>query len=676
MGTACNTLASNASCTVELRFAPLTASDITGTIFVQAVPSDGTATLTGIGYLSAYGMGQGTLTIAGSQSGNLLNFGQVQSGQALGKILTLTNANPAGSAPITVRRVTSAPPFLSTTTCGSPLAVGQSCTVTVHYAPSNQVSIGTPSPTSTTDTGLLTLESDAGSSPDLINLAGNGGPVAVSSPTNTTPIATFTLSQSSLTFPTVAVGNSTPAQTVILNNTGNSTLHLVAAITTPDYTATSTCATVLPGTTCTFSVASTPQNAGTHLSALEAATDSTSALEFITLVSSSTPSTLTIAPISLAFGSVQVGSPSTLPVQVTNAGTAPVIFAGISTTGDYAPTGTCPAPGATLAAGASCAILVTFTPNATGTRSGVLSIATSASTLPLTVALGGTGIESQLLISPASLNFGSIALGASANLALILTNSGTAPVSSLGLISTGDFAVTIPCSSTILAAGASCTAQVTFTPTAAGTRNGTLTVVSSDKSSPATVQLTGTGVQSGSITLSVNGTSSATAIVRTGSPASFTLAVTPLGGFTGNVALTCAPVIAGLYITCSLQPSTVALAGSTVTATATLNTISSAELRESLAPGRHPFNPVWCVLVPLAFLSRLRRLKLPRSFHALGPLAALWMFVLLSGCGSNGSGTNSNIHFAPTGTYQYQVTASSTTGVVIAQTVTLNLTVQ
>jgi trimeric autotransporter adhesin len=51
------------------------------------------------------------------------------------------------------------------------------------------------------------------------------------------------------------------------------------------------------------------------------------------------------------------------------------------------------------------------------------------------------------------------------------------------------------------------------------------------------------------------------------------------------------------------------------------------------------------------------------------------MLLTASGCG--GSSVNSNLRFSPSGSYQYQVTASSASGgVQITQTVTLDLTVQ
>ena len=45
-----------------------------------------------------------------------------------------------------------------------------------------------------------------------------------------------------------------------------------------------------------------------------------------------------------------------------------------------------------------------------------------------------------------------------------------------------------------MAAGSSCTVNVTFKPTASGTRTGTLTVTSNANNSPATVSLTGSGI--------------------------------------------------------------------------------------------------------------------------------------------------------------------------------------
>lgn len=671
-GAPCGALAPGASCSFTLQFVPLTNGGITGSVFVEAKPSDGSATLSSIVYLQGFGVGQGVLAISGvPPPGNVLSFGQVNSGGNATQTVTLRNAS--GTVPLTMRRISSAPPFLSTTTCGATLPATQSCTVTVTYAPTNQVAAGTASPPSLNDTGSLVIESDAASSPDVVNLQGQAGAVGVASPANPVVLATYTLSQSSLTFGPTAVGNVSAPQTSTLANTGTLPIHVLGVVTTPDFTVANGCATVLPGASCTFAVTSTPQTAGTHVSALEIQSDSTTSLEFISLIAGGTPAPLTIAPTSLDFGSVNLNvTSSPQAVQVTNTSGAAVIFGAITASGDFLAGGTCPAPAGTLAAGASCTVQVAFTPTQTGNRTGVLSVATSATTLPLTVALRGTGIQSQLVVSPGSLAFGPIVAGASASLQVTLSNTGTAAITNLVLTTTGDYAVTIPCPAATLAPGATCTAQVTFAPTALGARPGTLTVRSSDPRSPVVVPLTGTGVQGGAFDLTVDGASSSSVTVRSGAPATYTLTATPTGGFAGTVALTCAAVVAAQYASCSITPSTLSLGGGAQTAVVTINTLTSIGGNARLETG--PGKVVLALLLPGLFACWGNRRRLSRRIPVLLALLLTAGGLLATGCGS-GPG-NPNLRYTPRGTYQYQVTASSTSGVQVSRTVTLNLSVQ
>jgi hypothetical protein len=78
---------------------------------------------------------------------------------------------------------------------------------------------------------------------------------------------------------------------------------------------------------------------------------------------------------------------------LTNKGAVPFSVSSISLTGTgaawFAQTNNCPA---SLVAGASCVISVTFTPQTALTKSAKLSIATSATSTPLSVSLSGTGI--------------------------------------------------------------------------------------------------------------------------------------------------------------------------------------------------------------------------------------------------------------------------------------------
>src|SRR5205823_5894006 len=83
---------------------------------------------------------------------------------------------------------------------------------------------------------------------------------------------------------------------------------------------------------------------------------------------------------------------------------------------------------------------------------------------------------------------------------VMLTSSGNGPlnISSIAITGTnnGDFAQTNNCG-TSLAANSSCTINVTFTPSASGTRTATLAVTDNASNSPQTASLTGTGATAG-----------------------------------------------------------------------------------------------------------------------------------------------------------------------------------
>ncbi len=704
-GPPCLSLAANGSCAVAITFLPLTNGDVTGTLFAQATPTGGSVspTLNGIGYAEGYGTGDGSLSITGSLSpGGLLDFGQVASGQSANQTLTLTNTGQGSqpNAPVTIRRITSAAPFLSTTTCSATLAVNQTCTVTITYSPLNQVALGSPSPATTSDAGTLVVESDAITSPDIIDLTGSGAAVGVSAPTNTAALAAYTASQGSLTFARTAVGDRSQPQTVDLTNTGTATIHILRLVTTPDFSVQSPCSTLIPGQSCTLTIYFNPQSAGSRIGALEIASDSSTSLDFISLIGGATPSIVSLSASSLDFGSVVHGQSITLPITILNSGTGATTLDAIQATGDYTAISNCPPPGGSLAGNTSCTAQVTFAPKQTGLRAGTFSVSTSSSTLPITAALTGNGIQSQLTIAPTALDFGSIVVGASANLSLKLTNSGTAPMLNLQLTISGDYAITQTCGTTQLAPGASCTVTLTFLPSAAGVRTGALSAASSATVTPTVVPLTGTGVQNGGLQLTVAAasggptSSSATVTVTSGNPAAYSLTVTPLSGFTGTVVLTCTPIGAVLYAACSLLPSSIQLsAGVAQNAAATINTITSVASTTASAAhgagqpagrasetGDHAL-ALLCVLLPglmgLGSLAtrRDRLRKLTRLGLLIWMLVAAALLLTTGGCGG-GVAMNPALRYTPAGTYQYQVTASSTSGVQLTRSVQLTLIVK
>ena len=165
--------------------------------------------------------------------------------------------------------------------------------------------------------------------------------------------------------------------------------------------------------------------------------------------------------------------------------------------GDFSETDNC---GTLLAAGASCIVNVVFKPTADGTRNGSLALVSNFNGLP-TIHLTGTGQAVQVSVSPASLTFLPILVGTpSAVQSVTYTNTGSLPISITGLSTTGDFAQTNTCGTT-LALGATCTASITFTPTARGARTGSLSIAGNFTGTAPVVNLSGTGqVQQGTVT--------------------------------------------------------------------------------------------------------------------------------------------------------------------------------
>jgi hypothetical protein len=96
-------------------------------------------------------------------------------------------------------------------------------------------------------------------------------------------------------------------------------------------------------------------------------------------------------------------------------------------------------------------------------------------------------------VSPGGLTFDAQGVRtASASQPVTLRNTGRAPLIIASITPSGDFSQTNACDGG-LTGGDSCTINVTFTPTAQGTRRGTLTIVDNATGSPQVVRLTGVG---------------------------------------------------------------------------------------------------------------------------------------------------------------------------------------
>ena len=264
----------------------------------------------------------------------------------------------------------------------------------------------------------------------------------------------------------------------------------------------------------------------------------------------------------------------------------------------------------------------------------------------------------------------------SAGQVFAITNTGETPVT-VSIATTGDFAQSNNCTIS-LPVGTSCSINVVFTPTAAGTRTGTITVTSNATVAP--IALTGTAVPPPSFTVADNGTGAATTniTVVAGTNATGTLKFTSTGGFAGAITVTCAPQgTAATGLTCAAtSPVTLAAAGtatSTITITTTAHTTVSGfgSLPRS---GRMLYTLLIVLLAGAAYmLRRAGRNARIGSLFVLLFAAALG----ISGCGSSSHlNTSANPNGTPIGTYNYTVTATTATSGTITKTQTLAITVQ
>jgi phospholipase C len=291
-----------------------------------------------------------------------------------------------------------------------------------------------------------------------------------------------------------AIGTTGPAFTVTLNNNRSTYLKISSIATSKGFTQTNTChSSMNPGAVCLINVtytASAP--AGPVAGALTITDSDSTSPQVVTL--NAIASDLKMSAKSFNFeGNQEIGVTSAAKtLTVENIASSAESITLIQATGDFAQTNTC---GTSLASGAECTITVTFTPTQSGPREGTLYFeSTDAAAVQMLYLVGtGTGV----VYSPvAGLKFPVTPVGStSAPIPLTMTLSSSAPSSLVvgTFTPSAGFAVQTNNCPASLAPGTSCTIDLTFTPTTTGTTSGTLSILSSDFTSPQTVKLQGTG---------------------------------------------------------------------------------------------------------------------------------------------------------------------------------------
>jgi hypothetical protein len=510
------TLAGGANCTINVAFQPSSLGAVTAGLYVYL--SNGTLS-TG---LSGNGIGpQAVFTPT------TLTFGSQRVGtSSAAQNVVLSNS---GTAPLAISTITIGGEFGQTNNCGTTLAVGGSCNIAVTFSPVTRGNL----------TGWISLNSNTAGSSPVTNLSGIGiGPVA-------------TTSVSSLTFGSQNVGTTSSAQAVTLTNTGDATLNISSIQIAGDFAQSGNCSSTLSaGANCTLNVTFTPTGTGTRTGFIVFSDDSVNgSTQQVTLSGTGSTPAASLSPSSLTFAAQRVHTSSAPQiVTLSNPGNATLSISNIAITGDFSQSNNC---GATLIAGGSCSINVTFTPSALGNRAGTLTVNSNAPGGAVVTSLAGTGVGSIASVSPPSLSFAAtmVKMTSSAQ-AVTISNTGAAALNLSSITTSGDFAQTNNCGASV-APGGQCTVSVTFTPTVGGTRSGALTISDDSLSgSPQTVTLSGSGLD-----FSISATPSSIT-VSAGNTANYTTTAKAVGGtFNSAIGFSCSGLPTAA--TCAFTPASV-----------------------------------------------------------------------------------------------------------------------
>ena len=702
-------LAGGASCQISVQFTPTLAGTIPGALNVTSNASPGTEPV------GLTGLGTGSSSSSVSFSKTNLAFGNQEAGStSTQESITLTNQ---GSTSLTVQSVSASAGYASTDTCsGKVLSHTETCGINVKFQPDADFApVDYP--------GAITVMDSDASSPQVVGLSGTG-------------VAPITFSPAALDFGQVLVNSTSAPQTLTLSNNDAATQGFTLAESGGFTVADTTCGSSLgSGATCTADVTFSSRRFqsigyGPINGAMTITPSGSGFLSPQVVNLKACATSIQISPPSFNFGAVAVGSTGTTET-VTVSGT---IFNVSSTAitgadpGDFTITNnTC----ASSVSG-SCTMDVTYAPQASGVRSGTVTVTDDDACSPhqqplsggsskgpfiVTAATGGTGTGT-FSSSPAGIDCGSNGTACSASFTTgtmvtltaipddgshftgwsqACTGAGTCVLDMIsdqqltaGFDLNPDLAVSFPGngSGTVNSnpAGINCTSScdARFTPgtmvlltasPAAGTSFAGWGGACSGTGSCAVTMNSDQSVSANFIAPTFSLSASAPSTLSPGQSTTSNVTLTSVNGFNSTVNFTCsvqpAPALAP---TCGMNPSSATpAANASVSSTLTMNTLAPSFSAIPLV--RRFFYALWLPIGGLAWMGigfSWRPNRKRRLWLAILSCALAAGVVLHAACGSS-SPKQTASGGTPTG--NYTVTITGTSGATQIST-TVTLTVQ
>lgn len=368
------TLAAGSSFTLYIKFSPTSAKASTGYVEVGSNATDSLIKI------SVSGTGVTSTTTSGTFTAlpTSASFGTVTVGSSKNIALTIKNV---GTTSLSISKGTLVGNMYSMTglTLPKTLAAGSYFTLTVKFAPTSVV----------TSTGYVQLATTTNA---VLNVGLSGTGVTSSASSGDTLTATPT----SVNFGSVPVAT-TNSQVVQLKNTGTTAISVSgctvsgAGFKVPNYTYPLY---VGAGQTVNTTVSFTPSSTAGVSGSMTFASNASDKTLIVALTGNggSATRTLSTSTSSLNFGNVTVGKSEMLPVTLKNTGTTSLTISSVTVSGANITTsgGT---GGATLAAGQSATLDVSFSPSQVEMVSGKVVVTSNASDSTLTIAVAGSGVS-------------------------------------------------------------------------------------------------------------------------------------------------------------------------------------------------------------------------------------------------------------------------------------------
>jgi hypothetical protein len=452
-----------------------------------------------------------------------IGFGDIRVGRSVAVPVTVTNIGTTPLSGFAGGGISGA--FGAVQNCAGGVPVGGTCAFTYSFTPTADGPVN--------GSTAFSLTSGAGTQNIPITLSGNGvGALADVSPVG-------------VDFGQVNLGDTATVPVTVDDSSALPLGGFAGGGIAAPFGAFQNCAGgVPPGASCAFTYNFTPSIAG-------AASGSTSfSFNVSNGASQSVPVAVSgtgvaplaqVSPVTIGFGDVPIGQTVSVPVTVTNRSPQTLTgFAGGGISGAFGASQNC-AGG--VAPGASCAFIYTFTPSVTTAVSGSTSFSfdvASGATQSVPISLSGTGMGGGriALVTPTTINFGSIRLGRTTALQVTVRNMSTTALGGFAGGGIGPpFNAVQDCAGGV-PVGGTCAFTYSFAPTTTGPMSGntSFSFNNGTQSLNVPIALSGTGA---GVPADVTPTSVDFGLVNVGHTVSVPVTVRntspqPLGSFAGG----------------------------------------------------------------------------------------------------------------------------------------------